>query len=145
MADVVRWVESQIPFNRVLGLEVTHIAPAGVTVEFVSRPELVGNVALGILHGGVISAALDLVGCMTALAGLLDTEDDLDPQEIAARFSRFGTIDLRIDFLRPGAGERFRAQGTPLRLGRRVSVVRMELHNDAGTMIASGVGTYITG
>jgi uncharacterized protein (TIGR00369 family) len=67
-------------------------------------------------------------------------------QEEAARiFSKIGTIDMRIDYLRPGVGKWFDASATVLRTGSRVAVTRMEFHNDEGKLIAVGTGTYIVG
>jgi uncharacterized protein (TIGR00369 family) len=60
-------------------------------------------------------------------------------------FADFGTIDLRVDYLRPGWGRQFLASGTVLRAGRRVAVTRSELHNDEGVLVAVGTGAYITG
>ena len=56
---------------------------------------------------------------------------------------KMSTIDLRIDYLRPGRGKAFIADGKILRIGNKVAVTRMELHNDEGKLIAVGTGTYI--
>ena len=56
-----------------------------------------------------------------------------------------GTIDLRVDYLRPGLGQWFYATGMVMRSGRKVTVARMELHNDLEKLIAVGTGTYIVG
>ena len=61
------------------------------------------------------------------------------------RFSRVGTIDLRVDYLRPGLGDFFIGTGSIIRAGNKVTVVRMELHNNEEQMIAVGTGTYIVG
>ncbi|NDY73098.1 hotdog domain-containing protein [Desulfobacter hydrogenophilus] len=37
---------------------------------------------------------------------------------------------MRVDYLRPGLGECFYANGKIIRSGRKVTVVRMELHNN---------------
>ncbi len=145
LADIVRLIEQDIPFNRLLGLEVEEFTGDTVKVGFDGRDDLIGNYALRVLHGGVISAALDLVGGLTALAAILEEMDDQTPEALAERFARFGTIDLRVDYLRPGSGTRFTASGVPLRVGRRVAVTRMELTNEQDTLIAVGTGTYITG
>lgn len=55
------------------------------------------------------------------------------------------TIDLGVDYLRPGAGSHFVGTGTALRSRRRVAVTRMELCNEEGTLIAVGTGSYATG
>ena len=52
---------------------------------------------------------------------------------------------MRIDYLRPGVGEWFDASATVLRTGSRVAATRMEFHNDEGTLVAVGTGTYMVG
>ena len=61
------------------------------------------------------------------------------------RISRIGSIDLRIDYLRPGKGKTFKATAAILRMGSKVAVARMELHNEKQDLIATGTGTYTTG
>jgi uncharacterized protein (TIGR00369 family) len=142
VAEVVKAVEAQIAFNRVLGLHLEELTGEAVSLTFDWREELVGNWARGALHGGAISAALDVVGGLTAMMAAAAQSEDAD---LPGRFSRLGTIDLRVDYLRPGIGASFRASGIVLRTGSRVAVTRMELHNDTGTLIAVGTGTYIVG
>jgi uncharacterized protein (TIGR00369 family) len=55
-----------------------------------------------------------------------------------------GTVDLRVDYLRPGQGKTFVATGNVMRQGRILSSTRMELHNDEGTLIAAGTAIYRT-
>jgi len=135
----------RLPFNRVLGLSVDALAGDGARMVFGMRPELVGNPVLQTLHGGVISAVLDATGGLTASAGLAARFAGHPPELLAAAVARVGTIDLRVDYLRPGKGVRFTASGTVMRAGKRVAVVRMELHNEEGTLIAVGTGTYMVG
>ena len=54
-----------------------------------------------------------------------------------------GTIDLRVDYLLPGEGKIFNANGSVIRAGKRVTVCRMEMHNDKNECIALGTGTYL--
>jgi len=56
-----------------------------------------------------------------------------------------GTIDLRVDYLRPGRGERFVATGHLLRAGNKVAVARVELHNQQHDYIATATATYLIG
>ncbi len=137
--DLVRAVEAQIPFNRVLGLHLDDLGDGTARITFDMRPELVGNFAKGVLHGGVISATLDVVGGMAAM--MAEPEDPA--HKIMERWSYLGTIDLRVDYLRPGAGASFVATGRVIRSGRKVCVTRMELHNEQDTLLATGTGTYI--
>ena len=66
-------------------------------------------------------------------------------EEITERFAKIGTIDLRVDYLRPGLGKYFIATGSTLRAGNKLSVIRMELHNDEELLIAVGTGSYVVG
>ncbi len=59
------------------------------------------------------------------------------------RFGRLGTIDLRVDYLRPGIGRHFTASAEVVRLGGRVGSVLMRLVNDEDLLIATGAASYI--
>lgn len=133
----------KIPFNRVLGITVDALGFDRVALRLEMRPELVGNFAVGSLHGGVISAVLDTAGGLTALVGMIKTSRHLTDTTELEIFRKLGTIDLRVDYLRPGVGEHFIASSHAIRTGKRVTVARMELHSDAGKLIAVGTGTYI--
>jgi uncharacterized protein (TIGR00369 family) len=142
LIEAAKTITDSLPFNRMLGLRVRSFRVGEVTVVFDMQPGLVGNTARGVLHGGVISASLDLVGGATALSQILKDREVADVDDVGRVFSKFGTIDLRIDYLRPGVGKSFSATGRVLRAGSRVAVTRMELHNDTDDLIAVGTGTY---
>lgn len=137
--------ENQMPFDRLLGIKIDRLTETEVCVRLDMRDELVGNFVRRILHGGVISALLDLTGGLIASVELLKIMKDQDQQKIAERMARVGTIDLRVDYLRAGKGEYFLASGKILRQGNRVAVVRTELVNDKDLLIAAGTGTYLVG
>lgn len=135
-----------IPFNRVLGLKLDSLDPKAPRLRFEMRPELVGNPVRQILHGGVISATLDVVGGLAiALASLARKADKKTEETPPRHFPDIGTIDLRIDYLRPGRGKYFVATGRVVRLGGRVAVAHTELVNDSGEQIATGSAAYIVG
>jgi uncharacterized protein (TIGR00369 family) len=142
LADVY---ENKLPFNKVLGLRIARLEPGNVRVIFDMKPELVGNYVHGVLHGGVVSSVLDATGGIVASIGVVEKLQTSPPDVIAQGIAKVGTIDLRVDYLRPGLGKSFHATGTVMRSGRKVTVVRMELHNDADKLIAVGTGTYIVG
>ena len=133
----------KIPFNKVLGLEVAAISYQRVKVQFSMGDELIGNYIRGTLHGGVISSVIDVTGGLAAFMGIQQkiAEQDLDSK--LERFSRLGTIDLRVDYLRPGIGERFVSTGYALRTGNKVAVARIELKNNLDDLIAVGTGSYV--
>lgn len=146
LLDIVKDIyEKRIPFDQVLGMKVDVLTLEKAVVGFQMKPELVGNYVLGSLHGGVISAVLDALGGMTASTGVVKRMAGRRVEEIATALTRMGTIDLRIDYLRPGKGAYFKAAGTIMRAGKKVAVTRMELHNDKGVLIAVGTGTYLVG
>ena len=134
--------EEAVAFNRVLGLKVESLDAAAPKLRFDMKPELIGNPRRQILHGGVISAVLDVAaGFAVHLAvGKIRAED---PH--GSEFPSIGTIDLRVDYLRPGRGKYFIATGRVVRLGNRVAVAHMELANDAGELIATGGAAYMVG
>lgn len=144
--DVVRKIFTErVAFNKILGVEIESMSFDGATIRFANRPELVGNFVHQSLHGGVISATLDLTGGLVAYLSALRTMEGKTTQEKSERLANVGTIDLRIDYLRPGLGDHFIATGAILRAGNKVTVTRMELHNDEGAHIAVGTGAYLVG
>ena len=137
--------EEKIPFNKLIGMKIETLDLDKIGIRFEMRPELVGNFTRGNLHGGVISSVLDVTGGMVAWTGIMKKMEGQSFDEISERFNKIGTIDIRVDYLRPGLGEYFIATGSTLRTGNKVSVSRMELHDDKGILIAVGTGTYVVG
>ena len=142
---IFKEVHESLPFNRLLGLKVDYLRTDGAGFSFTMNDDLIGNPVHGILHGGVISAVLDATGGMTVTASAMERMQGLSPDEIVRRLSRMGTIDIRIDYLRPGKGTKFRSSGTIMRAGNKVAVTRMELRNQDDELIAVGTGAYMIG
>ena len=118
--------EERIPFNAVLGLCIDTLAADGVTGHLSMRPDLIGHYAHQRLHGGVISATLDAMAGRAVMAAIGARHLDEAPAERLRRFGKLGTIDLRVDYLRPAIGPRFVLRAEVLRLGSRVATTRME-------------------
>lgn len=135
--------ENKVVFNQVLGLQITHIGPERVNGRIAMRPELVGHFSHNRLHGGVISAGLDAMGGLAVMAAIGARHMDEPPLQRLHRFGKLGTIDLRIDYLRPGIGEHFELRAEVLRLGSRVASTRMEFLGADGRLLSSGAGAYI--
>lgn len=133
------------PFVKLIGLELIEITDEYVRARFDMRPELVGNTFKQILHGGVIATALDTVGGAMGFVAVYQfmKHQGLTREERYARMARFGTIDMRVDYLQPGRGQHFEVTAATLRVGKKVLVTRMELHNDSKELIAVGTGTYM--
>lgn len=133
-----------MPFNRALGMELERYEKE-FTVAFKNQPMMVGNWAQSILHGGVIASALDVAAGLVCVGSTLTRHETISEDELRQRLSRMGTIDLRVDYLRPCRGERFTATSSLLRAGNKVAVARVELHNEEQLYIASATATYMVG
>ncbi|MCH7679272.1 thioesterase family protein [candidate division KSB1 bacterium] len=144
--ELIQQVETifveKIPFNKLLGMHVESLDFESAKVKIEMREELIGNFIQKTLHGGVTSSVLDVIGGLTAFMTLLKKMEGASSEEKLERLAKFGTIDLRVDYLRPGRGKYFIAQGSVLRTGKKIAVTRMELHNDEKVLIAVGTGTY---
>ena len=147
--EVVEWMhqmfEEHIPFNKELGLKVERMEQDGVALRFQMKDKYVGNPIKQILHGGITSSLLDVAGGVAAAVYAFLRLDEHTLESLMQPIGRLGTIDLRVDFLRPGFGQEFIASGTVMRAGRTVAVTRMELHNEEGVLIAVGTGAYVVG
>ena len=135
--------EQQIRFNQVLGLKLLTGGTEPPTLRFDMRPELIGHHLYGRLHGGVISATLDATGGLALMWAIGEKHADEPALQVMQRFSRLGTIDLRVDYLRPGLGKHFIASAEVVRLGGRVGTTQMRLVNDDGTLIATAAAAYV--
>ena len=137
--------ENDLPFNRLIGLKIKSISLEKVKTEFTMHTDLIGNPVQKTLHGGVTSTVLDATGGLVASAGIIQRMNAEPTETVLEQFSRVGTIDLRVDYLRPGRGAAFTAEANIMRSGRKVAVTRMALNNEEGLLIAVGTGTYLVG
>ena len=135
--------EEKIVFNQVLGLKVIDLRPDGVTGRIDMKPDLVGHYAYNRIHGGVISAGLDAMGGLAVMAAIGAKHMDEAPEQRLHRFAKLGTIDLRVDYLRPGIGSHFELRAHVLRLGSRVATTRMEFLGPDGELMSAGAAAYI--
>ena len=135
--------EEKIVFNQTLGLKLVSVTPEQVTARIDMRPELVGHYGYNRIHGGVISAVLDAIGSAAVMATLAAKHMDEKPEQRLQRFAKLGTIDLRVDYLRPGIGEHFTIHAEALRVGSRVGSSRMEFRGPDGTLMSTGAAAYI--
>jgi uncharacterized protein (TIGR00369 family) len=125
-------MEELIPFNKFLGVKAPLLSKSKVRLEIPFRDDLVGDWLRPALHGGVMSALADAAGG-AAVWCLVDDER-----------ARVSTIDLRIDYLRPGTLELLVAEAHVVRMGNRVGVADVRLFSGSApeTTIATGKGVY---
>ena len=130
------------PFN----LTIESMESGTASMGFTMRDSLLGSFRSPILHGGAIATILDTVGSLAVFSNMVNTakgESVLEKvNQLEKGENRLGTVDMRIDYLRPGRGRSFIAKSWILRRGYVIAVTRMELHNDEQALIAVGTGTY---
>ncbi len=143
VAGLTKVFEEMIVFNQLLGLKITSLKPQQVTARIDMRNELVGHYAYNRIHGGVISAGLDAMGGLAVMAAIGARHMDESVQQRLQRFSKLGTIDLRVDYLRPGIGEWFELRAEVMRLGSRVASTRMEFLGADGKLLSTAAAAYI--
>ena len=124
----VRLLES--PFNAFLALEVVTVDPEKqeIVMRLKRRPEFERLAGTGQWHGGPIAAAIDIVGDY-ALAMLFGQP--------------LPTIDLRVDYLRPGKAT-LTLVARIRRSGKTVGVVDVDVLNEDGEPVAIGRANYST-
>ncbi|MEO7110637.1 MAG: hotdog fold thioesterase [Polyangiaceae bacterium] len=124
--------EEWIPFNKFLGVQALSVEKGNIILEIPFREELIGDPIRRAIHGGVISMLADTAGGFAVWSAV---------DEDRARVS---TIDLRVDYLRPGKQEALRAHATLVRAGKTVGVadVRLFHPSDEAETIATGKGVY---
>ena len=143
VAGLKKIFEQLVVFNQILGLKVTVVAPDRVSARIAMRPELVGHFGYNRVHGGVISAGLDNIGALAVMAAIGARHMDDAPSVRLQRFSKLGTIDLRVDYLRPGISDHFDLHAQVMRLGSRVASTRMEFCGADGTLFSTGSAAYM--
>lgn len=143
IAGVREIFEHKIAFNALMGLQIEEVDGVRATGRIEMRPELVGHYLHNRIHGGVISACLDAMGGLAVMTAIGARHLDEPPLQRLHRFSKLGTIDLRIDYLRPGIGDAFRMEAEVLRLGSRVASTRMSFLGADGKLLATGSAAYI--
>ena len=130
--DLIRqYFLSAVPFHEFIGLKLDHLEKGRAITSVDMRPEFIGDPIKKILHGGVISTLVDVTGGITGFS-TLDW-----PRETS-----LNTIDMRVDYVRMGKGDRFTCEGTIIRRGNRIVVTRSEMRNEKGDIVALGTSTY---
>jgi uncharacterized protein (TIGR00369 family) len=129
--ELLGLLQEVIPFNKFLGITIDEARTGYVRLQLPFRAELIGDASRPALHGGVISTLIDTCGGF-AVWTQLRIED------------RVSTIDLRVDYLAPGAPEALVAEATVVRVGNRVGVVDVRCWQPSAPSrtVATGKAVY---
>ena len=107
------------------------------------RPALIGNPLIPALHGGVTAAFLEV----TAIVGLVWAAfgPEGDPGQTPPALDALPkTIDLTVDYLRPGQPRDSFARARINRQGRRYASVHVEAwQEDPARLFAQGTGHFL--
>ena len=133
MSDLI---QTQSPHGEALGI-VTHddtSTIARLTVPYADH--LVGDPDSGVLHGGVITAALD-----NASGQAVRKHPAWDTEQMMA------TLDLRIDCMKPATPHaELVVEAECYKITRNVAFVRgAAFHDDPADPVATSVGTFMLG
>lgn len=135
--------EERIVFNQLLGLKLVGVKDDALLASLEMRHELIGHFGLKRIHGGVISASLDALGGIAVMAASGAKHVGEPVMQRLMRFGKLGTIDLRVDYLRPGTHGPFAMQARVLRLGSRVATTRSDFCDSTGQILATATAAYI--
>lgn len=115
-------MDSDLPFAKLMGLNILEVTPEKVTAELPVRPELCTKPA--ILHGGAVMAFADTLGALATIANL---GDGFSTTTIESKTNFFAGIP---------AGETARAECTPLHRGRTTMVWQTKITRADGKLAA---------
>ena len=123
-------VLAAIPYARFLGVEEAR-SDGALELVLPFRDEIIGNVRLPAVHGGVLGAFLEL----TALLQLID-ESGTDRVPKPITFS--------VDYLRSAGPTTTRARAEIFKLGRRIANVHViAWQDDRARPVAAGNGKFL--
>jgi len=117
----------QVPFVRLLGMEMVDISYGEAVLKLMMRDEL--RQPHGVLHGGATASVID-----TAIAFAVITR--LEKDEKAT------TIDLTVHYLRPVSSGAIVCTAKVVRAGKRILTVSAECVNEEGKLTATALSTY---
>ena len=110
------------PFIKLMGVRIVSRTPERSEAEVVNREDLCNR--RKVMHGGAIMALADIMGGMTATAGL-------------PAGSRTATIESKTNFFAPIAvGDVAKAECTPLHRGRTTTVWQTRVTRGDGKLAA---------
>ncbi len=115
------------PYQRFLGIETVRSEDGLVEIRLPFRDEFLRQDGSDWLHGGVVSALIDIAG---------------DYAITTKAKGNVPTIDLRVDYLRPARKGDLVAIGRTVKVGRTIGVADVEVRDLSGAVIAVGRGTY---
>lgn len=123
-------VYPDIPFQKLLGIEVVDVSPDHAVIRMPFRQELVGGG--NAFHGGAISSLLDLTGALAAWS-------NHDPE----KGMKAATVSLTVNYLSAALGQDIVATGKAVKRGKELTFCEVLIQEEAtGKIIANGTMIY---
>ena len=111
-------------FSYESGVEVTQVEPGRAEGVLTVGPDSINP--HGKVHGGALATLADTVaGCCACACGRSCV-----------------TSSSTMEFLRPAEGDRITCTAVPKKEGHTLSVIQVELRNEADTLVATGTYTF---
>ncbi len=127
MLEKVQAVFREVPYIKLLGLELVGLKPGEAVLRLSMRDEL--RQPHGVLHGG-------------ATASLIDTATAFAVVSVLDKGEKASTVDLTVHYLRPVTEGAILCTARIVRGGRRLLTTSAEVVNDEGKLIATALSTY---
>lgn len=119
------FLHNQAAFCRSLGLTLTYDDCGNTLISLPYNPRL--DHGLGGIHGGAIAALIDNAGWFA----------------VAPHFSNWiSTVEFQVRLLEHVEKKKLKAEGSIIRLGKKISVAEMKVYTEDGKLIALGSGTF---
>jgi len=118
----------RVRYAKLLGIEFDEATRGAVKMHMDAREDL--RQVSDVLHGGSIASLVDTAAAFAVITML-------EPDQRAT------TSDLTIHYLRPVGSGSVAAEARVLRSGRRLSVVTVNVFDNAQALVATAVTTYI--
>jgi len=115
-------------FSETLNIIGTELEEGQATLYMEILPEKHMNTNQS-LHGGV-------------MASLLDTASGMSVRSLLDESETIATINLSINFLRPGFSGKLTAKGHVKSKGKKMATVEAELYDEKNKLLANSIGTF---
>lgn len=127
--EEVQEIVNRSPYLSWLGIKVLALGDDHIEARATWRPEWVANPKLQQTQGGILAALVDFAADFALVKNI---------------GRPVPTIDMRVDYHRLAKPGDLIAKGKVIKFGKQFSVSEAQVFDEAGALIASGRGSYIT-
>lgn len=124
-------LEEVAPFHKLFKTKLLEIDDDYIKMFFPFREDFIGDPRGKRLHGGYVSVIADITGGAAAMTKMTSPDDNV------------ATIDLRIDYLKPGKAKDVIAEAKVVKSGTRIIVVDVNIYQgEKEDLIAIARGSF---